>query len=70
MTSSALDILEKDRDGFFLLVEGSQVDWANHANNLKYQVGETLAFDDAVRVVLDWINTSPERKEHTLSILA
>ncbi len=69
MTSSALDILEKNRDGFFLMVEGSQVDWANHDNNLKYQVGETLAFDEAVRVVLDWINTSPERKEHTLLII-
>ncbi|MBU4220053.1 MAG: alkaline phosphatase [Euryarchaeota archaeon] len=69
MTASALDILEKDRDGFFLMVEGSQVDWANHANNLEYQIGETLAFDEAVKVVLAWINASPERKEHTLLII-
>ena len=69
MTSAALNILEKDRDGFFLMVEGSQVDWANHANNLNYQIGETLAFDDSVKVVLDWINASPERKAHTLLIV-
>ncbi len=69
MTSAALDILEKDRDGFFLMVEGSQVDWANHDNNLEYQIGETLAFDEAVKVVLDWINASPERKENTLLIV-
>ncbi|MDD5615170.1 MAG: alkaline phosphatase [Candidatus Methanoperedens sp.] len=69
MTSSALNILENNSDGFFLMVEGSQVDWANHANDLNYQLGETLAFDDAVKVVLDWINTSPERKEHTLLII-
>jgi alkaline phosphatase len=69
MTSDALNILEKDRDGFFIMIEGSQVDWANHANDLNYQLGETLAFDDAVKVVLDWINTSPERKEHTLLII-
>ncbi|NJD77487.1 MAG: alkaline phosphatase [Candidatus Methanoperedens sp.] len=69
MTSAALDIMEKDRYGFFLMVEGSQVDWANHDNNLKYQIGETLAFDEAVKVVLDWINASPERKEHTLLIV-
>ncbi len=69
MTSSALDILEKDRDGFFIMIEGSQVDWANHANDLKYQLGETLAFDEAVKVVLDWTNANPERKEHTLLII-
>ncbi|NJD53420.1 MAG: alkaline phosphatase [Candidatus Methanoperedens sp.] len=69
MTSGALDILEKDRDGFFLMVEGSQVDWANHANDLNYQIGETLAFDEAVKVVLDWVNENPARREHTLLIV-
>ncbi len=69
MTSAALNVLEKDRDGFFLMVEGSQIDWANHDNNLKYQTGEILAFDDAVKVVLDWINANPERREHTLLII-
>ncbi|HWR26716.1 MAG TPA: alkaline phosphatase, partial [candidate division Zixibacteria bacterium] len=69
MTSAALDILEKDNEGFFVMVEGSQVDWGNHAHNLRYQIGETLAFDEAVKVVLDWINASSERKEHTLLII-
>jgi alkaline phosphatase len=69
MTTDALKILEKDGDGFFIMIEGSQVDWANHANDLKYQLGETLAFDESVKVVLDWINASPERKAHTLLIV-
>ncbi len=69
MTGAALEILEEDRDGFFVMVEGSQIDWANHANNLEYQIGDTLAFDEAVKTVLDWINASPERKEHTLLIV-
>jgi len=69
MTSAALDILEEDGDGFFVMVEGSQIDLGNHPHNLKWQIGETLAFDDAVKVVLDWINASPERKEHTLLII-
>jgi len=68
MTTDALKILEKDRDGFFIMIEGSQVDW-DHANDLKYQIGETLAFDEAVKMVLDWINASPERKAHTLLIV-
>jgi alkaline phosphatase len=70
MTKAALAILEKDRDGFFLLVEGSQIDWANHRNSVCYQLSETLAFDSAVQVVLDWLNEEPSRKRTTLLIIA
>lgn len=70
MTAAALEILEKDQDGFFLLVEGSQIDWANHRHNLPYQICEILAFDEAVKVVLDWINEEPSRKDNTLVIVA
>jgi alkaline phosphatase len=69
MTAAALDILEKDRDGFFLMVEGSQIDWANHANDIRYQIGEALAFDEAVKVVLDWIEKHPQRKTDTLLVI-
>ncbi len=69
MTKAALDILERSEGGFFVMIEGSQIDWGNHANDLQYQTGETLAFDEAVKVVLDWINASPERKQHTLLIV-
>jgi alkaline phosphatase len=54
MTQKALDILSNDRDGFFLMVEGSQVDWAGHANDPVYMVTDFLAFDDAVGVALDF----------------
>jgi len=70
MTAAALNVLEKDDDGFFLLVEGSQIDWANHRNDVAYQVAETLAFDHAVQVVLDWVNEKPSRRQHTLVIIA
>jgi alkaline phosphatase len=32
MTMKALDILSQDKNGFFLMVEGGQIDWAGHAN--------------------------------------
>ena len=70
MTAAALKVLEKDKDGFFLLVEGSQIDWANHRNDVTYQVAETLAFDQSVQVVLDWINEKPSRLQRTLVIIA
>jgi alkaline phosphatase len=69
MTGTALKILEKNDKGFFLLVEASQVDWANHAHNLEYQIAEMLAFDQAVRVVLDWADAKSNRKSGTLIII-
>lgn len=70
MTTAALESVEKDEDGFFLLVEGSQIDWASHRNDVAYQIGEALAFDEAVKVVLDWINEKPNRRQNTLVIIS
>jgi alkaline phosphatase len=54
MTAKAIELLSQNRKGFFLLVEGSQVDWAAHANDPIYMVTDFLAFDDAVKVALDF----------------
>jgi alkaline phosphatase len=54
MTGKAIELLSADPDGFFLLVEGSQVDWGHHANDPIHSVYDFLAFDDAVRVALDF----------------
>jgi len=69
MTSAALDILEKNKKGFFLLVEASQIDWANHARDIYGQLAETMAFDETVEVVLKWINDKPRRRWQTLVIV-
>ena len=49
MTKKALKILSKDDNGFILMVEGSQIDWGGHTNNLDYVIRQTLLFDDAVK---------------------
>jgi alkaline phosphatase len=54
MTGKAVELLSKDKDGFFLMVEGSQVDWADHANDPNYAVTDFLAFDKAVKVAVDF----------------
>lgn len=54
MTKKAIEILSKDPDGFFLMVEGSQVDWASHANDPIGVISEFRAFDKAVKVALDF----------------
>ena len=52
MTAKAIEILSRDPDGFFLMVEGSQVDWGCHANDPAYAVNEFIAFDEAVKAAL------------------
>ena len=51
-TKTAIDILDNDPDGFFLMVEGSQIDWGGHQNNTGYIVTEMLDFDKAIGVAL------------------
>ncbi|MFO7965819.1 MAG: alkaline phosphatase [Desulfobacterales bacterium] len=52
MTRKALEILSQDPDGFFLMVEGSQIDWACHANDPAHMIGDVLAFEEAASVCL------------------
>jgi alkaline phosphatase len=54
MTKKALDILSQDEDGFFLMVEGSQIDWAGHGNDTEYLIREVEDFDNAVKTALDF----------------
>lgn len=53
MTTKAIDILAKDPDGYFLMVEGARIDHAAHANQGLRYVYDTLALDEAVKVALD-----------------
>ncbi|CAM4007866.1 alkaline phosphatase [Bacillus paramycoides] len=52
MTEKAIQTLSKDKDGFFLFVEGSKADWAAHANDPIGMISDVLAFDDAVTAAL------------------
>jgi alkaline phosphatase len=54
MTRKAIELLSQDPDGFFLLVEGSQVDWACHANDPAHLLSDLLMFDRAVQAALDF----------------
>jgi len=52
---AAIPFLAKRSDrGFFLLIEGSQIDWGGHANDGDYVVSELLDFDRVVGRVLDY----------------
>ena len=54
MTTSAIDRLEKDKDGFFLMVEGSQVDWAGHDNDIVGAMSEMQDFEKAFAAAIEF----------------
>jgi len=58
VTSEAIRVLDND-NGFFMMVEGGKIDWACHANDALSSIYDTLAFDDACRVVIDFANEHP-----------
>ena len=64
-TMTAINILNKNEKGFFLMVEGSQIDWAGHSNDVKQIIMETLDFDKTVGKVLDFA----EKDKTTLVII-
>ena len=52
MTESAIDRLSEDEDGFFLMVEGSQVDWAGHDNDIVAAMSEMEDYDKAFQAAI------------------
>jgi alkaline phosphatase len=66
MTGVALDILSRDDDGFFLMVEGGQIDWASHSNQSDKVLSRMLSFDEAIQEAI----SRPGILEDTLIIVA
>jgi len=50
MTDIAIKVLKKNPKGFFLMVEGGQIDWTGHSNDALNNILDTLGFDEAVNV--------------------
>ncbi len=63
MTNKSIEILSQDTDGFFLMVEGSRIDLAAHVDDKVRNALDTIAFDKAVDVALDYV------KSHNNTIL-
>lgn len=54
MTTKAIDMLSRNRKGFFLMVEGSKVDYGAHSKDPVEIITELLEFDRAVKVATDF----------------
>lgn len=50
MTQKSIEILSKNPNGFFLMVEGGQIDWAAHSNDADDVISDVIGLDQAVAV--------------------
>ena len=57
MTQKAIAILSRDPEGFFLMVEGGQIDWACHLNDAATAISDTVGLDEAVVVAQSYAST-------------
>ncbi|AZA98726.1 alkaline phosphatase [Chryseobacterium joostei] len=65
MASVAIDQMKEHPEGFVLQIEGGKVDWAAHANDVAALIHDQLAFDEAVKTVMDFA----EKDGNTLVII-
>ena len=60
MTGKTLQVLSQNPKGFFAMIEGGRIDHAAHRNDAAATIRDTLAFDEAVGVVLEFQRTHPD----------
>jgi alkaline phosphatase len=70
MTKAAINVLDDNPKGFFLLIEGGAVDWANHANQAGRMIEEQISFNKSVDAVVKWVNTNSSWNDTLLIITA
>ncbi|MFO7368708.1 MAG: alkaline phosphatase [Bacteroidales bacterium] len=54
MTQKAIELMSANPNGFVLQIEGGKVDWAAHANDAAGLIYDQIAFDDAIKVAIDF----------------
>ncbi len=70
MSLAALNILDDDPDGLYLMIEGGAVDWAAHANQSGRMIEEAIDFERAVEAVMDWVQENSNWGETLLIVTA
>ena len=56
LTVAALNALDQQGRGFYLMSEAGAVDRAEHANDTARMIEETIASEDTVQAIIDWVN--------------
>lgn len=56
----SLELLSQNKKGFFVMIEGSQIDWGGHANDADYAITEMVDFDKSIGYALDFAAKNKE----------
>lgn len=59
LVAGAIDVLDNPK-GFFVMAEGSMIDWAAHSNDVAGLVNETIDMSDAIEVALEFYKKHPK----------
>jgi alkaline phosphatase len=70
MTVAALNVLDDDPDGLYLMIEGGAVDWAGHSNQSGRMIEEAIQFERAVEAVVGWVQNNSNWGETLLIVTA
>jgi len=70
MAQAALNVLDNDEDGLFLMIEGGAIDWAAHANQPGRVIEETNDFNKTVEAVIEWVETKSSWDETLVIVTA
>lgn len=60
MVAKGIEVMEDDPEGFFMMVEGGKVDWAEHANDGLTAIHEVLGFEESIQTAIDFYNEHPD----------
>ncbi|MBN2136899.1 MAG: alkaline phosphatase [Sedimentisphaerales bacterium] len=58
MAAAAINVLDDDPDGFFLMIEGGAVDWAGHSNQSGRLIEEQIEFNKTIETVIKWVKAN------------
>ncbi len=70
MTNAALNVLDNDPNGFFIMIEGGAVDWTAHANESGRLIEEMNDFNKSIEAVIWWVNTKSSWNDTLVIITA
>jgi alkaline phosphatase len=70
MTEAALNVLDEDPNGLFLMIEGGAVDWASHSNESGRLIEEMNDFNKSIKAVVHWVDKNSSWGETLLIISA
>ncbi len=70
MTRAAINVLQKNDDGFIMMVEGGAIDWASHGNQSDRVIEEQMAFNNAVNAAIEWVENNSSWEETMVIVTA